>query len=466
MEANPEAVAPKRSRRSGSAVRVRTTAAAMIVVGVSLVVAGFTIVTFLQSSLRDHVRTTALIHAKAISSNLSSQLEANSIQVGEIDEEFVQVVDSADRVIASSSNMNGQDAVARMKPGEERTIESVPFEDSAFLAVARSARGPQGEVTVIAGQSLEPVTESARAVTTILGVTMPVLLLIVGGVTWLVVGRALAPVEAIRKEVEAISSAELHRRVPQPSGRDEIARLASTMNQMLGRLEEGQLRERRFISDASHELRSPVASIRQHAEVAISHPDTSNATELAEVVLEEDLRLQRIVEDLLLLTRVDEGTFQIHKSKVDIDDLMFEEAERIGSSTTLSVDVSDVSDGTVVGDKGQLERLVRNLMDNAARHASSAIRVSVAKMDGHVVLNVDDDGPGIPSGMRSRVFERFTRLDEARDRPQGGAGLGLAIVSEIVGAHGGSVSAGEAPRGGARFEVVLPGGPPEESRSE
>ena len=156
----------------------------------------------------------------------------------------------------------------------------------------------------------------------LLAVGVPILLLVVGFVTWSVAGRVLAPVDAIRREVEAISVKELHRRVPDPPGRDEIARLASTMNSMLERLEKAAVRERRFVSDASHELRSPVAAIRQQAEVALSHPDRTTMEELAGIVLEEDVRLQRIVEDLLLLTRVDEGTLQLRKAPVDLDDLI------------------------------------------------------------------------------------------------------------------------------------------------
>jgi signal transduction histidine kinase len=256
--------------------------------------------------------------------------------------------------------------------------------------------------------------------------------------------------------VEAISVKELHRRVPDPPGRDEIARLASTMNSMLERLEKAAVRERRFVSDASHELRSPVAAIRQQAEVALSHPDRTTMEELAGIVLEENVRLQRIVEDLLLLTRVDEGTLQLRKAPVDLDDLMFEEAARLRAATGLRIDIARVSAGRVIGDRGRLERLLRNLTDNAARHAVSEIRLGLRGDDREVALEVDDGGPGVPADKRDAVFERFTRLDDARDRQHGGAGLGLAIVAEIAAAHGGSASVSDAPSGGARFLVVLP----------
>jgi signal transduction histidine kinase len=229
------------------------------------------------------------------------------------------------------------------------------------------------------------------------------------------------------------------------------------MNRMLGRLEEGQARQRRFVSDASHELRSPVATIREHAEIAIAHPDRIGIEELAEVVLEEDLRLQRLVEDLLLLTRVDEGTLSSRTEPVDLDDLVLAEASRLnGSASHLHVDPSNVSGGRVEGDRAQLERLVRNLLENAGRHARRAVALSLRQGDGEVVLTVDDDGTGIAPDERDRIFERFVRLEEARDRDSGGSGLGLAIVREIAFAHGATVVVTESPLGGARFEIRFP----------
>jgi len=270
------------------------------------------------------------------------------------------------------------------------------------------------------------------------------------------VGRALAPVEAIRAEVDAISATALHRRVPDPPADDEIGRLARTMNRMLERLERAQARQRRLVSDASHELRSPVAAIRQHAEVALAHPGRTSAAELAETVLAEDLRLQRLAEDLLLLTRADEHTLALRRRPVDLDDLVFDEARRLRAVSGLRVDTSQVSAGRVDGDAAGLRRVLRNLGDNAARHAEGRVAFSVAERDGVVLLEVDDDGPGVPEADRERVFERFVRLDDARARDGGGSGLGLAIVAELVAAHGGTVAIGASPAGGTRVGVSLP----------
>jgi signal transduction histidine kinase len=456
-----------RARERLGALRVRTTAAAVLVVGVSLVIAAVAMVSFLERSLRSHVRMTARIHAEAVAHDLGPKAEP-LIAIGELDEEFVQVIDADGNVVHASRNMSGRAPIARLGPGEVQDIASVPFEDDPsenepdedepFLAVAISSTDADGRrpLTVVVGRSLESVTEATAAVTSVLGVAVPLLLVVVGAVTWVVVGRALAPVDAISAEVDAISSAELHRRVPDPRGRDEIARLAATMNRMLGRLEEAHLRQRRFVSDASHELRSPVASIRQQAEIALAHPEGSSLRELADVVLEEDVRLQRIVEDLLLLTKMDEGTLELRSAAVDLDDIVFEEAARLRGATDLKIDVGGVSAGRVSGDRDKLERLVRNLSDNAARHARSTISLSLRDGDGGVVMAIDDDGLGIAAAQRERIFDRFVRLEDARDRDSGGSGLGLAIVLEIAVLHGGTVRVLDSALGGARFEVRFP----------
>jgi signal transduction histidine kinase len=443
-------------RQRMDTIRVRTTGAAVFAVGVTLVAASIVMVLLLESSVRGNVETTAVARAETVANRIAAGEDPRSLTALDEDEEFIQILANDGRVVAASTNVSETDPLVRLEPQEIRTLDEVPFEDGAFLAVAEEAVDASGPLTVVVGRSLEVVQETRGTVVGFLAVGVPLLLLVVGIVTWRVVGRALAPVDAIRAEVEAISGRELHRRVPQPTGKDEIARLASTMNGMLTRLEKSRLRERRFVSDASHELRSPVAAIRQHAEVAQSYPDGTTTQELAEVVLEEDARLQRIVEDLLLLTRVDEGTLPLVSTPVDVDDLLFDDVKRLRASSEMRVDGSAISAGRVVGDREQLERLIRNLTDNAARHAAQEIRLSLREDDGHVLLQVDDDGPGVPEEMREAVFERFTRLDDARDRQHGGAGLGLAIVSEIARAHGGSVAVTDAPIGGARFTVTLP----------
>ena len=226
------------------------------------------------------------------------------------------------------------------------------------------------------------------------------------------------------------------------------------MNRMLARLESARNSQRRFVSDASHELRSPITTIRQHAEVALAHPDQMTAQELADVVLAEQQRMQRLVEDLLLLTRADEHV-PFSRVPVDIDDLAFEEGRRLRSARSVQVDTSGVGAARVQGDADALRRVLRNLGENAARHASSRVAISLEARGGDAVLAVDDDGPGIPESERERVLGRFVRLDEARSRDAGGSGLGLSIVDEVVRAHGGTLEISQSPLGGARIQATF-----------
>jgi signal transduction histidine kinase len=235
-----------------------------------------------------------------------------------------------------------------------------------------------------------------------------------------------------------------------------VTTLARTMNEMLDRLEDAQLRQRRFVSDASHELRTPVASIRQHAEVALAHPDRSSLSGLADTVLAESLRIQDLVSDLLLLAAADERSTPIRWHPVDLDDLVFAVAGDLRAGGTVQVDTSAVSAGRITGDGTGLRRVLANLAENAGRHARGRVAFGLSEQDDVVLLTVDDDGPGIPAPHRQRVLERFVRLDSARARDAGGSGLGLAIVAELVAGHGGRVEISDSPLGGARVAVRFP----------
>jgi signal transduction histidine kinase len=285
---------------------------------------------------------------------------------------------------------------------------------------------------------------------------LPLLVLLMGGMIWSVIGRALRPVEAIRTEVADIGGGDLHRRVPEPATHDEIGRLAVTMNAMLDRLEASNVAQARFVSDASHELRTPIAVIRHELEVALRSDDDTLLREVAGEVLDEDLRMQRLVDDLLFLARREGrsgAAAERRRALVDLDDVALTEAHRV--HTTHTIDTSHISAGQVRGDADQLGRVVRNLLDNALRHARSRVQVSVSSEHGEVVLHVDDDGDGVAEHDRERIFERFGRADESRARDVGGSGLGLAIVAGLVEEHGATVDVGASPLGGARFTVTL-----------
>lgn len=448
--------------RPAVTVRVRLTLAAVAVVGLALAAGAAGLVLVLDRALTDEVRSATETQAEEVAAVLERGGEPAAAAGGEEDddERLVQILDTNGRVVAASPNMTGRPPVARLAPGKSARIRT-PIDDDEFMVVAAEANA-QGDddddepatYTVLAARALTSVAESTGILTRLLAIGVPPLLLVVGFTAWRTVGRALAPVEAMRREVDEISAAALHRRVPEPARADEIGRLAATMNRMLDRLEKAQASQRRFVSDASHELRSPVAAIRQHAEVALAHPGRADAAELAGTVLAEGLRVQHLVEDLLLLARADEHTLRTARRPVDLDDLVFEEARRL-RGTHLRVDTTKVSAARVSGDAMGLRRVLRNLADNAARHARERIAFSLQEVDGRVVLTVDDDGPGIPEADRERVFERFVRLDEARTRDHGGTGLGLAIVAELVAAHGGTVRLADSDLGGARAEVAI-----------
>jgi signal transduction histidine kinase len=328
-------------------------------------------------------------------------------------------------------------------------------EGGSFRVLTHSVATPTGTVQILVASSLASTDHSIAIVGGALAVGAPTLLLLVAATTWMAAGRALAPVEAIRAEVAEISMRALDRTVPEPATTDEVGRLARTMNQMLERLRGSAARQRQFVSDASHELRSPLAGMRAELEVALAHKEDADWPGTAGDVLEDLGRLQRLVDQLLVLARLDESAPVAADRSVDLDDLVLREARRARERDGLVVDIRGVSAGRVRGDPDRLRQVVRNLVDNAARHARSKVTLGLQAEAGSAVLTVADDGPGIPAAERERIFERFTRLDEARASDSGGYGLGLAITREIVAAHGGTVEA-EDPPVGARLVVHLP----------
>jgi signal transduction histidine kinase len=255
--------------------------------------------------------------------------------------------------------------------------------------------------------------------------------------------------------VADISASDLTERVPVPDSRDEIAALAVTMNEMLARIEAGHAAQQRFVGDASHELRSPLTTIISALEVAVTHPELLDADLATGTLIPEAQRMKALIDDLMLLARADERGLTVANDDVDLDDLATAEVERLRRETSLDVR-ADISPARLTGDAEALSRVLRNLLDNAARHASSRVEVDLRPAGGFVLVGVADDGPGIPAVDRSRVFDRFVRLDQDRSRNAGGTGLGLAIVREIVVAHGGTVSIDDRVGGGTVVSLQLP----------
>jgi signal transduction histidine kinase len=331
-----------------------------------------------------------------------------------------------------------------------------PPDRSGYEAAQRVVDTEAGRITLVAQQSTNELDRTVNSVSDVLLVAVPAMIALVALAAWYFAGRALKPVEAIRLQAESITGATMHRRVPEPDTDDEVGRLARTMNAMLDRLETSSQRQRQFVSDASHELRSPLASIRTNLEVALRHADRADWPEVANRALLEDVRMEDTVSELLELARLDESAGPVPLGSlpdVDVDELVLDDTVQ---PRRVPIDTTRVSAGRVHGRREQLTRVVRNLVDNAARHADSRVAVELSTDDAEVVLIVDDDGPGIPVDERERVFDRFTRLDDGRARDAGGLGLGLSMVKVITEQHGGTVSIEDAPLGGARVRVRLP----------
>lgn len=311
-----------------------------------------------------------------------------------------------------------------------------------------------GRYTVLVAADSRSVNAAVKSAAILLLVVAPLVLSETAFLSFMLVKGSLQSVDAIRSRVAAISASDLAGRVPVPDTRDEIAALATTMNEMLSRIEAGHTAQRRFVGDASHELRSPLATIISALEVVESHPHLLDHDLAVGMLLPQAHRMKALVDDLLLLARADEQALSRHRGPVNVGDLISAEAAMMGCATSLTVQIG--GEIIVPGDQIGLSRILRNLLDNAARHARSRIAITAHTHDSHAVVTISDDGPGIPETDRLRVFDRFVRLDADRSRRGGGAGLGLAIVAEIVADHNGTVSVDSGPVGGARVTVTLP----------
>lgn len=371
----------------------------------------------------------------------------------------VQVV-KAGQVISATTNAVGARAFLsdELQPGQSHLADrqTLPFdEDGPFRVVALGTETPTGDATVYVAVDVEDVAEVITIAREMGSIGLVALLLVLGAVLWVVIGRTLAPVAAMRERADAITGSELHRRVPEPVGRDEISDLARTINAMLGRLESSARRQEAFVADAAHELRSPIASLQARLETELLSQRTAGDDRMTRDLLQETIRMGRLVDHLLLLARSDAGTINADRIPVDLEDIVRESVSSIGT-TAVPITTDDVEPVQVMGQPTLLEHVITNLLDNAGRYADSSIDVSLRANGRHAILTVDDDGPGIPESLRDDVLQRFVRVDESRERGTGGAGLGLAIASEIVELHAGVIDITDSPSGGARVRVLLP----------
>ncbi|MFJ3596398.1 ATP-binding protein [Streptomyces sp. NPDC090126] len=476
-------------------VRARAALGATLVVAVALTGAGLAVLLVLRANLIDQADLQAEVAAREVAGALATGTPYGEVELDDEEDHPVQVTDEEGRVVLVSQDLRavtgtGATGVTPVPPasagatpppgdedddGDDRDDDSgrpgrgeVSSDDPDFSDgtatvdrttadyrfAAVEATTPGGvTLTVHAGAPLAAEQEAVGTVRGAMLTGLPVLLVVVAGVTWLVTRRALRPVEGIRREMAAITASEdLARRVPEPGSRDEIAALARTTNETLAVLEASVERQRRFVADASHELRSPIASLRTQLEVAAAHPDLLDLPG----AVADTVRLQVLAADLLLLARLDAGE-KPGGGTVELGALVREEvSQRTGDRIAVAVEVPEDAAFEVDGSRGQLARVVGNLLDNAQRHAAASVAVSVAAEGRGVRVEVRDDGAGVPEAERERIFERFVRLDDARSRDDGGAGLGLAIARDVAARHGGTLTVHRAHEGGAAFRLWLP----------
>ena len=337
--------------------------------------------------------------------------------------------------------------------------------EGPFLAMEREATSPtHGSVTIVALTSIAPAVATGRGAALLLAAVFALLLVVVALFSWHMTERTLRPVERMRQSAEAITASDLSRRVSVPDGDRDLSRLARTFNDLLARVEAAMDAQRRFVSDASHELKGPVAATKIMLETARSHPEAVDPSTLLSDLANENEQLQGIVADLLALARQDEGRLQVNLAPLDLCDLIYEEVASLERRSAVSLDVSGVEPLVCAGDAQLLGQALRNLLENAVRYAHSHVVVTCHEVLGStgrlIRISVSDDGPGIAPADRERVFGRFVRLGKDRGRATGGTGLGLAVVQGIVERHGGRVYFSDPEIGGATAVMELVGEAP------
>lgn len=441
-------------------LRTRASLLATLITGITLLLASVALVLVLEDRLT--AGTDALSRQRVDDLLSLAERDALPRTITTIDDEGVaQVVGDDGRVLAASANIAGAPPIGDLRPDHltVRTLEA-PDDDETETYRVWVARGdsPDGPVTVYVGDSLESVDEASSTLRTALYVGGPLVLLLLAAGTWLVLGRALRRVDAIRAEVDTITEDRLDRRVPAGGSADEVGRLATTMNRMLGRLETARDRQQAFVADVSHDLQSPLAAQRAQLEVARAHPESTDVDALAADLLATNAEMEHLVRDLLFLAAADAGAPPSPADHVDLDDVVLEEAARARSTTGLRIDTTAVSAAPVRANRAELQRLVRNLLDNALAHARSTVLLELHAADGVARLDVRDDGSGVPEAERERVFERFHRADTARTRHTGGSGLGLPIARTLAERSGGTLELADDPgaAAGAHFVLRLP----------
>ena len=464
LKPRERSLSPTFLRRRFSGVRSRSTVFATLVVGLGAIAGSVLLFLLLQralvSSAEDVASSRALDVASGVST-LSMMSVQNDLEEKTRESQLIQVIGPDGTIVASSSQRANRKPLTKIRPSPGQLVieraatlrflaPSVPY-----LITVRGVDRGTDVYTVVVATALDAQRDSLERLSGYLIVFVPLTMVLVAAGTWLLVGRSLRPVEQIRRRVASIGSNRLDERLPVPRSYDEIARLAVTMNEMLQRLEMSQRVQRSFVSDASHELRSPLATLDASLEIAGSDRSGKAWLDLHEVMAVEVTRMERLVDDLLILAKADDQGLRLRREDVDLDDILANETRRLRANGSVTVEARIVP-VRVTGDEARLGQMVRNLVENAAAAAHGRVRVAVSVSSAAALIEVEDDGDGVSPEERERIFDRFVRLDASRSRNSGGTGLGLAIVREIVRGHEGSVTVGVSDLGGAKFDVRLP----------
>jgi signal transduction histidine kinase len=446
-------------------VRARVTIAASSVLAAVLAIGAVALVAVVHQSLVANLDSAASTRARDVSSLVSRVSIPATLPAQPDDSNLIQVVDSSNSVVSASANVVGELPILRTHPRVASdsflSISSLPVgsRSESFRVAVHPVTLSSGPGWVYVATSLAQVDAATSSLAWWLAAALPALIALVAVTVTLAVGRSLRPIEKIRQQAVSIG-VDLSQRVPVPHSHDEVSRLAVTVNQMLDRLQASAQRQQRFIGDASHELRSPLAALRAQVEVALALGDEADAVGTLERVEAQAVRMTALIEDLLFLARTDEGRQRRSIEPVDLDEVVIGEVHRLGALGTVAVHLARLDAVRTTGSSRDFARMLRNIGDNAARHARSEVSITLKAEGDGAVITIANDGPPVPVQDRLRIFDRFTRLDDARSRRtgDGGSGLGLAIAQEIAVAHGGHISVSALPEreSGAVFVITLP----------
>jgi signal transduction histidine kinase len=448
------------SNRMG--VRPRLVLVAVAVVLVALLAGGSALLFVLQTNLERTLESSARGRAAEVAALIKEDGVAETVTgltAGPRTGEVVQVLSASGSVLGFSDRRAAAGPMSAQRPAvgaftsTELDIDYLG-EGGEWKVVSTAVEHDSTTYLVQVAVPVRVQRETVQTVAVFLLGATPVLLVGVAVAVWLLVGRALRPVERIRTAVAAIDAQRLAARVEVPPTRDEIAALARTMNAMLDRLQASHRAQRAFVSDASHELRSPLSTLSTATELALRGDERTRTRLLGTIDVELE-RMRGLVENLMTLARADAQDLVLSRTEVDLDDLIDDEVHRLRATSSRRVSVS-VTPVRVWADRQPLAQALRNLVDNAERHARSTVRLSLTTDGGHAVLAVDNDGPLVAAADAERIFERFVRLDESRSRDAGGSGLGLAIARTAARSLAGDIIVGAAPDGWCRFALTVP----------